>query len=50
MSIGPIEQVPGVSCRREPDLGTFTGARLRQELEMTLGLDAGGLKALSESC
>ena len=55
-------QVPGVGlsaerlalaaqllAQREPDLGAFTGARLRKELETMLGLDAGGLKALLES-
>lgn len=36
-------------ARREADLGSFTGARLRKELEEMLGLEAGGLKSFGSS-
>ncbi|CAK9075779.1 Uncharacterized J domain-containing protein C1071.09c [Durusdinium trenchii] len=36
-------------AKREADLGSFTSARLRKELEEMLGLDAGGLKAFGSA-
>ncbi|CAJ1429447.1 unnamed protein product [Effrenium voratum] len=40
-----LELAAKMLAQREPDLGSFTAARLRKELEEMLDLEAGGLKA-----
>lgn len=44
-----LHEAAKILAKREADLGSFTGARLRKELEEMLGLEAGGLKSFGTS-